>query len=265
MRINRKNTALHFLTDPDSIEFNLPTDHKGLSEIDRRKFGQSICRALKNEGELFLTKVRYISNTFFEAYDRSKGRLGDIILQSEMEESGTLIFKTPNSKHYHTWMYCIITNIVNGEWQYKVILNIFTKHVDLDHISLDACITHDGDNHKVFLWDEWGKDDQFETRMIADLLKILTFLKYCPLETRLVKAGRKDGKGANKVLNETGADIEYIDSNWFTTIIRSEGFGVTGHFRLQPCGPNLADRKLIYIAPYEKQGYTRKARILNQQ
>lgn len=262
MRINSKNTALHFLTDPDSIDFNLPTDHKHLPEYKRKEFGQSICKALKDGGDLFLAKVRYISNTFFEAYDRSKHRLGEIALSEAMEESGTFMFKAPNSKFYHTWMYCLITNVVDGVWQYKVILNIFTKHVDNDHISLDACITHDENNQKIFLWEEW-KDK--ETTFIAELVKMLTFLKYCPLETKLVKAGRKERHCGEKVLNETKVDIEYLDSTWFTTIIRSEGFGVQGHFRWQPCGPNNSERKLIYIAPFEKQGYTRKAKVLNQQ
>jgi hypothetical protein len=95
-------------------------------------------------------------------------------------------------------------------------------------------------------------------------VKILTFLKYCPLETKIVKAGRKESHCGEKVLNETKVDIEYLDSTWFTTIIRTEGFGVQGHFRWQPCGPHNSERKLIYIAPFEKQGYTRTAKILNQ-
>jgi hypothetical protein len=265
MRISDKNTALWFLYKPDEIDFNLPVDSSGMSKYEKILFGQSVCKALKEQRELFLVKRRYISNTFFEAYERSKNRLGEVALKTDMEESGTLMFKAPNSKFYHTWMYCLITKVVDGQWTYKVILNMFTKHVDNDHISLDAMICHDEKDHKVFLWKEWAKDKDFESRTVAELVKILLFLKYCPLETKVIKAGRKDHHAGQKVLNETKYDIEYIDSNWFTTIIRSEGFGVQGHFRLQPCGPNNSERKLIYIAPFQKSGYTRTAKILNQQ
>jgi hypothetical protein len=55
-----------------------------------------------------------------------------------------------------------------------------------------------------------------------------------------------------------------LDSTWFTTIVRSEGFKVGGHFRMQPFGKNLSDRKLIWISPFDKNGYTRKAKILSK-
>ena len=56
-----------------------------------------------------------------------------------------------------------------------------------------------------------------------------------------------------------------LDSRWFTTICRDEGFLVSGHFRLQPCKDEQGEwtRKLIYINPYAKHGYHRLAPIVN--
>ena len=51
-----------------------------------------------------------------------------------------------------------------------------------------------------------------------------------------------------------------LDSTWFTNIVRSEGFAVHGHFRMQACGPNHSQRKLTYINDFEKKGYTRRAK-----
>lgn len=67
-------------------------------------------------------------------------------------------------------------------------------------------------------------------------------------------------KQKNKYFNETKSPIEILDSSWFTTIIRTEGFGVTGHFRLQPYGPGRTMKKWVYINDYEKHGYVRRAK-----
>ena len=49
-------------------------------------------------------------------------------------------------------------------------------------------------------------------------------------------------------------------ADYYTTIIRSEGFGVKGHFRMQACGRNHREHRLVYIKPFEKKGYTRRAK-----
>jgi hypothetical protein len=263
MKINYKNTALGFLEDPEKMEFNLPEDSSGMTEFERLNFGHSIRSAYKENADLFKTNVRYISNPFFEAYKRAEHKLKGVILETEFEESGTLIFKAEGSKHYHTWFYVLITTVVNGEWNYKIILNVFTKHVDNDHISLDACITRDEEHSKTFLWSEWGKVPNFDVKLICDLLGLLTFLRYCELETKEIKAGRKDVHIGTKYVNETKSNIQILDSTWFTTIVKSDGFHVRGHFRFQPCGQGMKDRKLIWIADYDKEGYTRIAKVLN--
>ena len=68
-----------------------------------------------------------------------------------------------------------------------------------------------------------------------------------------------------KVNNFMGIDVKVLDSRWFTTICRDEGFLVSGHFRLQPCKDEQGEwtRKLIYINPYAKHGYHRLAPIVN--
>lgn len=37
-----------------------------------------------------------------------------------------------------------------------------------------------------------------------------------------------------KLRNNIPFDVKIMDSTWFTTICRNEGFKVRGHFRLQP-------------------------------
>lgn len=65
--------------------------------------------------------------------------------------------------------------------------------------------------------------------------------------------------------NELNIPINIFDSKWFTTFIKSEEFKVSGHFRLQPYGQGLTNRKLIWIEEYIKYGYTRNAKMLQEE
>lgn len=101
----------------------------------------------------------------------------------------------------------------------------------------------------------------------------LLFKKYANTETYSLEAGQKQFMKVDfspiecktpehKAKNEAGINVTVLDSLWYTTICREEGFMVSGHFRLQPCKDNLGQwtRKIIYIAAYEKHGYHRQAK-----
>lgn len=99
------------------------------------------------------------------------------------------------------------------------------------------------------------------------LINALTIYYFAEIETKIV--GGKEQKKAvvanEKVLNETGVPVKIVDCRWFTNIIRTDGFAVRGHFRLQPKKKDGEwTRELIWINDFEKHGYTSKARILNQ-
>lgn len=93
----------------------------------------------------------------------------------------------------------------------------------------------------------------------------LVFKKYSDVELEVVcreKTLRKSGILHEKVNNFMGINVTLLDSRWFTTICRNEGFAVRGHFRLQPCKQGGEwTRKLIYINPYTKNGYHRQAKM----
>lgn len=100
------------------------------------------------------------------------------------------------------------------------------------------------------------------------VLSYIMFKKYAEVETVYLsgKSKRLLPNSTEKALNESGLNMTYYDCSWFTTIIRTEGFKVRGHFRLQPYKDNDGkwQKKLIYINGYEKHGYTRKAKIILQ-
>lgn len=99
------------------------------------------------------------------------------------------------------------------------------------------------------------------------MLRLMIFIELGDVEiTEIEKGGsNRKSKKDGKIINASNNNVYIIDSSWNKIIIRTTGFAVMGHFRLQPYGKNNADRKLIFIQAFEKHGYKRrpKAQILN--
>jgi len=106
-----------------------------------------------------------------------------------------------------------------------------------------------------------GYDKEF-----SQVMQILTFVELGDIEILELKGGGNNGlpKNNGKVTNTAQNTVYVVDSSWNKLIIRTDGFAVRGHFRLQPCGDGMRDRKLIWISAFEKSGYKRtpKAEII---
>lgn len=262
MKINYKNTALNLLEKWDE-EVNLPEPHKPLTEDEKQAFGRSLLEGLESSSDLFKHNIRYISQPFYEAYLKGKHKLVDVFDKEEIEESGTFIWQA--GSFTHTNFYYLKTTGTGEEWDAQYLFIQFSKHAKNDFKSIDVCVTTNKDSDKTFIW-KGHYDNGFDhTHYFAFLVTFICFIKHVELETKIIKPQAKEWHIGTKYLNETKHKIEVLDSTWFTTIVRGEGFNVRGHFRMQPCGPNLSERKLIWISDFEKNGYTRTAKIINQQ
>jgi len=94
-------------------------------------------------------------------------------------------------------------------------------------------------------------------------MKMLVFLHFSEISEVFLKPNGKIGShSTGRYKNETKHPFIVVNTKWNITSIRTEGFSVRGHFRLQPCGKENQDRKLIFIEEFEKQGYVRKAKSL---
>lgn len=90
-------------------------------------------------------------------------------------------------------------------------------------------------------------------------IRLLIFTELSELEIIELKPKQKTGtKKQGKYINDSQRPVIIVDSGWNKMLIRADGFSVRGHFRLQPCGENREDRKLIFVNEYEKKGYVRK-------
>ena len=101
-----------------------------------------------------------------------------------------------------------------------------------------------------------------EAENFSKIMQLITFIELGDIEVTYINALQSNGKPKNegKVYNGSNNTVYVVDSTWNKLIIRTDGFAVRGHFRLQPCGDGLKDRKLIWINAFEKHGYTRPPR-----
>jgi hypothetical protein len=256
MRFHNKNNAVHLLSesgsrkieiDPHSTEFSLATFF--------------IHHEFPAMRPVFRKSIQFICNPFLDAYEKARPKLLEVLLKEPIQKNGTLINGLGGGCK-ETIFYDLETKCNGQQMDTNGRIAIFASSPDnplprmvfYTHIKNGRCMT--------FQPLESIPDGIKDSDIIQDILSLLLFIKYCPIETRLVAKGKKVRHFHEDYLNRTDLPIEIVDSTWFTTIVRSEGFSVGGHFRLQPVGPGRTGRELIWIAPYEKTGYVRVAKVL---
>lgn len=125
---------------------------------------------------------------------------------------------------------------------------------------LTACFK----SHEVFQKYGDGSDllNEIDDVLYSIVIAHINFIKYAEVETKILPPKSTTKDIACKYVNETKSKIKILNSTWFTNLVKSDAFSVRGHFRLQPCGHENKDKKLIWINEFQKEGYTAKARML---
>lgn len=251
MRINYKNTALKFFDSGDGCEDDFIIDENANKEnID------AMMKSFVNRKNYFIGNIRYLSEPFYEAYLKARDKLVEILKDETDEISGSGVFilnslnRSPITVFYH------ITSEV---------FEFFLFDKFRDHQRFTLGITWDANNKIINYIDpniQNAKNDRIFAETRIDIFCLLCFLKYCKVETKTSEPNSKLHAFNCKYLNETNYRIEILDSTWFTTLVNSSGFGVRGHFRLQPYKEG---KEIIWINPYQKNGYIRKAKVLRHE
>jgi hypothetical protein len=201
----------------------------------------------------FLGNVRYITDSFFEAAILAEGKMLSAELIDEFMETeigGTYLlskkraFSFYNNSEFIT-LFCFSDDILVG-------VIVTSQDVDNDIIYASSDFTR-----------LYGSMLDAIATFSKAVIVISNFIKYAPVETKNLPAGQKV-KGIDcKYINETSDDITITDCTWFTNLVKSDGFKVRGHFRLQPKKKDGEwTKELIWIKDFEKSGYTRQAGIL---
>lgn len=206
----------------------------------------------------FSENVFLVSNSFYEAFEKSADKMLDLyentILNklSEFNISGTYIVKEL------VWM----VNLQKKENQdlIDVGIYIFDKEQRLQTI----LISNIKDNNfiKDFFWDSRKPfpTEKDKWTLVGAISIINMFQKYAEIETQFIMPKTKSNNIKCIYNNQTDLKITQLDCTWFTNIIRSEGFKVRGHFRLQPYADGT--KKIIWINEFQKNGYSLTPKML---
>lgn len=197
---------------------------------------------------LYKENVFYIAPAFSDAAHRASEKIMVPNLIDELNDEYGSMFYNGDDKRGSLCMFYYILN--KDSYQIITVANMLGKNelvnLEMKNKSSDPI--------------SWSIDEQrFPAKSsLLHVMNMLLFKKFADVEIVHTKPDeRKHYKGEN-YKNLTKSDIIFLDSKWFREIIRTEGFGVSGHFRLQP----YKDKKeLIYINEFKKKGYHRKAKI----
>lgn len=193
----------------------------------------------------FSSKIRAVSSPFHEAMLKAQDKLlTDEMRESISNESGTFIFGK--------WSYCYFIK----DRQHCIFIFYDNALMLQSHTNKQGNTEYWLSENICPVLSKEQKVDVFGN-YVSIVLLYINFLKYAPIEVKYLSANKRINDINCKYVNQTDLNIEVINSSWFTTLVKSDAFKVRGHFRLQPCGPGLKDKKLIWISEFEKQGYVR--------
>lgn len=205
--------------------------------------------AISNNVELFAREIIAPSIPFVLAAGKEQARLlglySDMIEQNEdMRLSGTYII---------SGLVYFVSYINKNEYSLLITTN--------DGIIVSLLSSSQEGGYYSFN-NSSSPAPRFGHNSLFALIIIEMFKKFAAVETKLIQPGQRVRALYDNHVNDTKLPILHLDSKWFTTIVKSEGFNVRGHFRLQPYGEGLKERKLIWVEEFKKTGYTSPARKL---
>lgn len=220
-------------------------------------------KAWKLCAQKFASNIQIITQSFSEAIAMSIKRTLDNSLMVELynhESAGTFIQGDFVTCY---WIYPDANTIRQTYFNFikhetgKLLINSFM------HLSLDKQFR--GTSAVYFSsYILNGRTDKEALKLCnSSIVATLNFIKYAEIEVKYLEPKKVINDISCKYVNDTASKISVLDSKWFTTLIKSDAFKVRGHFRLQPYGEGLKDRKLIWINDFVKDGYTAPARKLS--
>lgn len=269
MRFSQKRTCVEFLEkDLTPDQFKIMWENSDKDE--RQSAAAQVCHLFNSMREGYFNKrVQFISKPLFDAVDNNKEKIQKALATEVIGElSGTMMWNLKDQVTKTVFYY------INQKAEKDFIIRYieFTRMKDgiytacgaavamVNHFEPDTSFFPDG---SLYLGDGYYRADVNDaTAILFEFILIAGFLKYCDVETKILKPKEKHREFNVKYYNETKSNIEVIDSRWFMNIIREHGFTVRGHFRLQPY-PTLNTKKWKYINQYEKTGYNAKAKKLS--
>lgn len=89
-------------------------------------------------------------------------------------------------------------------------------------------------------------------------VQLLVFTELSKLEVKVLEPNQKTGtRKEGKYINDSNKQVIVVNSVWNKMVVRTTGFQVSGHWRLQRFGKDFSEAEYIFIEPFMKNGYIR--------
>ena len=103
-----------------------------------------------------------------------------------------------------------------------------------------------------------GTDKKFAMESLLVLpINIYSFKHFAELKAKQLPPKGKLKDFHCRYKSDLNIPINLLTENWYTESCQNHPFVVRGHWRMQACGEGLSERKLIYVNPFMKKGYTK--------
>lgn len=272
MKLNDNHIAYRFLTDDtlafEAIELMLNDTEGSVRGVLREQFGsnENIIMALEQAGKEKTRSLWDLVNkrnqTAYVITDTVEVLLEH--LKVKKDDKGRYDFTV--FSHLKPFKKTFILSPTKS-WSGGGCLRVMKHDYMIEFCHL--CFKHERGDYGTALWTMFYIDtrdnthaEHCDSKNVQDIYegvyKMLCFFFLGENDFEIVQPGCSRGtRKSGKVKNEFPVPLTIVNSKWNITTIRTEGFPVSGHFRMQPykTGP-----KLIPIAPYMKGGYIRKAK-----
>ena len=217
-----------------------------------------------NNCEIF-KRIKIITTPFWCAMIKSVGKIYncDEVFTQEHRITGTYMMKNEVYKTMET--YCCNFTIKDATMTGGVFFyfqdDILICYINMDNQSVYVTGAVETDEVTKANNRKWTKHEVLGEQ-VHNAIDFYLFTKYAEIETKTLPPHKVIKDVECKYVNDTKLKVNILDSKWFTTLVKSDGFNVRGHFRFQPYGEGMIKRKLIWINEFEKSGYTAPARKL---
>jgi hypothetical protein len=228
------------------------------------KLGTKLNDVWKHYRKYFIEDINVISTTFHQSSNKAFYKLihlwNDIIINdiSDFIVNGTYVVGD--------YVYMIHYYTKQGSESQSIALFVFTK------LGMPVSFYVDNSNG-IQGWISSTENinpsdkNEIQNRLWSRLAQPIIFhmfKSYAEVETKTLFSETRQKDSTNKYVNDTKLNLTFLDSKWFTSIVKSEGFSVRGHFRLQPKKKNGEwTKELIWVNEFNKLGYTAPARKLS--
>jgi hypothetical protein len=229
-------------------------------------YGDQFVKNWKFYRKGFEHEINIISNPFFEASIKSEKQL--LELYGDIVGNDTSDFDVKGCYLIDKFVYMIDYEVRKGNENHEIAFYMFDKK------GIPLAMFVDSAKHEIYQ-NGWVSscfsvnNNPLEIRNfiyyhIGQIVIFRMFKTYAEVETKIILPNSKQKTIHCKYFNDTSFKLNFLDSKWFTNLVKSDGFTVRGHFRLQPKKKDGKwTKELIWISEFEKTGYSAPARILS--